>query len=51
LTFYLILFGGITAFAVALVLLDWLGGGRRDGSMAPAADALVVERSAQFNTL
>jgi hypothetical protein len=24
-TFYLILFGGITAFAVGLVLLDWLG--------------------------
>jgi hypothetical protein len=24
-TFYLILFGGITAFAVAIVLLDWLG--------------------------
>ena len=24
-TFYLILFGGITLFAVGLVFLDWLG--------------------------
>ena len=24
-TFYLILFGGITLFAVAIVFLDWLG--------------------------
>lgn len=24
-TFYLILFGGITAFALGIVFLDWLG--------------------------